>query len=185
MSRTRAMSRSRALRFGLVSAWMLGLVAWSAPARADTVVGADLSYVHPFEDHTNGGYAVGLRLGQRLDLKLLTVTGELAGDYNDFGGALDPRVMRGMIGARAAVGAILRPTAFAHAGVGHLWGDQVAGYADSRTAFTFDLGLGLDLTIIPLVNLGVHLAYNNLVGSRGDGSLEWLTTGVHADLVLP
>jgi hypothetical protein len=38
----------------------------------------------------------------------------------------------------------------------------LSGIDLSRNAFTFDAGAFLDFTLLPILNLGVHAAYNHL-----------------------
>jgi hypothetical protein len=53
----------------------------------------------------------------------------------------------------------------------------------SRTGLTYDFGLFLDFTLLPLLNLGVHAAYDRMVGGA-DPAFHWLTFGAHAELIL-
>ena len=68
---------------------------------------------------------------------------------------------------------------FAHAGVGRLsLPEPVASL--SYTAFTYDVGGFLDFTLLPVVNIGVHAAYNHLnAGSDSASSFQWATLGGH------
>ena len=43
-------------------------------------------------------------------------------------------------------------------------------------ALTWDLGLALDLAILPLVDVGLHAAYNGL---ETEEALQWWSAGVH------
>jgi hypothetical protein len=125
---------------------------------------------------SGGGGAI--RLGQELDLFLVSLTPELGGSYHAFNGYADNKLYAGFLGGRLGFGKIIEPSIFAHVGVGHLSGEQ------ARTAPIMDGGLALDLTILPLIDLGVHGAYNVLF-PRGDGStLDFYTLGAHAALVL-
>ena len=47
-----------------------------------------------------------------------------------------------------------------------------------------DAGLALDFTLLPLIDLGVHGAYNTMFPRDDGSSLEFLTLGAHAALVL-
>lgn len=152
---------------------------WLVPARADTILGIDADYVVPVdEDNLDPGYGFALRGGPRLDLKLLTLTAEMMGTMRKFEGSLGPRVYEGKVGARLGVGAIVRPNVFGHVGLGHARFPE--GY-DNRTELAADFGLGLDFTVLPLMNLGVHGAYNFLGDSP---SLDWATLGGHVEFVL-
>jgi len=125
---------------------------------------------------SGGGGAV--RLGQEFDLFLVSLTPELGGSYHGFGGGGDTKLYTGFLGGRLAVGKIIEPSLFAHLGVGRLEG------IETRTAPVMDGGLAIDLTLLPLIDLGVHGAYNVML-PRDDGSaLKYMTLGAHAALVL-
>jgi hypothetical protein len=79
---------------------------------------------------------------------------------------------------------VIRPSVFAHVGVGHLRYDvPITGDREGRTNVTGDAGLALDFTLIPLLDLGVHGAYNVLAGGENSDSFSWLQAGVHATFV--
>jgi hypothetical protein len=61
---------------------------------------------------------------------------------------------------------------FAHVGVGH-----AAVPVDAFTGLALDLGLTLDLTLIPGIDLGVHGAYDSI--AAGEESLDWYRLGAH------
>lgn len=127
---------------------------------------------------TKSGGGGALRIGQELDLFLISLTPELGGSYHAFGGDDETRIYKGFLGGRLAIGKIVEPSIFAHAGVA-----RVQGF-ESRTAPTLDGGLALDFTLLPLIDLGVHGAYNVILPRDDDSSLEFVTLGAHAALVL-
>jgi hypothetical protein len=130
------------------------------------------------EPGTSAGGGGALRIGQELDLVLISLTPEVGGSYHTFGGADKTRLYAGFVGGRLAVGKVIEPAIFGHVGVGHVQGFE------SRTAPLVDGGLALDFTLLPLIDLGVHGAYN-VMFPRNDGSaLEFVTLGAHAALVL-
>jgi hypothetical protein len=159
------------------------LLAFSRPAAADTIVGVDLNFNNAIgEEDADSGAGVDVYFGPRLDLTILTLTTELTGGFHDFGGDYDPAVYRLMGGGRIGIGAIIRPSIFAHVGVGHLRFDEPFGDGrDGRTNVAGDLGAALDFTILPLVDLGVQGSYNVVGG--GDEPFEWLQAGVHVTFV--
>lgn len=127
---------------------------------------------------TKSGGGGALRLGQEFDLFLVSLTPELGGSYHAFGGNDETKLYSGFLGGRLAIGKIVEPSIFGHLGVAH-----VAGL-ESRTAPIMDGGLAVDFTLLPLIDLGVHGAYN-VMFPRDDGSaLKFLTLGAHAALVL-
>ena len=127
---------------------------------------------------TKSGGGGALRIGQELDLFLISLTPEVGGSYHAFGGDDETRTYGGFVGGRLAIGKIIEPSIFAHAGVA-----RVQGF-ESRTAPTLDGGLALDFTLLPLIDLGVHGAYNVIFPREDGSSLEFVTLGAHAALVL-
>jgi hypothetical protein len=128
---------------------------------------------------TKAGGGGALRLGQEFDLLLISLTPEFGGSYHAFGGNDETKLYTGFLGGRLAIGKIVEPSLFAHVGVGH-----VKGLEETRTAPVMDGGLAIDFTLLPLIDLGVHGAYNVML-PRDDGSaLKYVTLGAHAALVL-
>ena len=73
---------------------------------------------------------------------------------------------------------VLRPGVYAHVVVGHLNTDLPNV---SHTDFSYDVGAFLEFTVLPILNIGVHAAYNRLTGDPLP--LEWATVGGHVALV--
>jgi opacity protein-like surface antigen len=161
-------------------------VAWPSSAAAETVIGVDLNFNDSIAgDDSDTGAGVDVYFGPRLDLTILTLTTELTGGFHDFNGPLDPTAYRVMAGGRLGVGVIIRPSIFAHGGVGYLrFDDPIGGERDGRTAFAGDLGLALDFTILPLVDLGIQGSYNVIGGNDRYDAFDWLQAGVHITFVL-
>jgi hypothetical protein len=147
-----------------LAASLLGVVAVLSP-----VGGID-------EPGVDAGAGGALRLGQELDLILLSLTPEVGASYHTFGGAFEPTHTSGFVGARLSFGKVLEPGVFAHVGVGHL---SVEG--GSETAPALDAGVSLDLTLLPVIDLGAHAAYDALLVSDAD-AFDWYRFGVHAAL---
>jgi hypothetical protein len=127
---------------------------------------------------TNSGGGGAVRLGQEFDLFLVSLIPELGGGYHAFGGDDETKLYSGFLGGRLAIGKVVEPSVFAHLGVGH-----VSGF-ESRTAPIMDVGLAIDFTLLPLINLGLHGAYNMMFPRDNGSSLEFVTLGAHAALVL-
>lgn len=173
----------------LIGLGLLGaaaVVAWPAPAAAQTTLGVDLSYNDVVDEAgTNAGAGVDIYFGPRLDLAVIALTTELSGGFHDFGGALEPTVYRGMIGGRFGVSVVVRPSVFAHAGVGHLRYDELIGAGrDGRTNVAMDLGAALDFTVLPLIDLGIQASYNSIFGGESSTAFEWVQAGAHVTFVL-
>lgn len=164
----------------------LGLAMWPSTAAAQTTIGVDLSFNDAVDQaNTDAGAGIDVYFGPRLDLAILTLTTELSAGYHDFGGVAEPTVYRGLAGGRLGVGFVIRPSVFAHVGVGHLRYDELIGSGrDGRTNFAGDLGLALDFTLLPLVDVGVQGSYNMVSGSDDEDAFEWLQAGAHVTFVL-
>jgi hypothetical protein len=166
----------------------LSLLLVTEPCRADTSLAADLEWATATAEEIDTGTGGALRLGQRLDAKLVVLTGELGGSYHSFSGGPAPRVYRGFAGARLAVGALIRPFVYAHGGVGRAAFDRYtpapSAYPTSgHTGFTYDAGGGLALTLLPLLNVGVHAGYTSLLGGADVRDVNWVALGLDAELV--
>jgi len=159
-------------------------VATSRSAHAETVIAGDLDFVVPIDqpDAISSGGGFGFRLGQQLHLPALAITPEIGFNYAGFDGGV--KTYRGIAGLRLGVGEIFRPGVFAHAGIGRLSVDVPSGVPDpSYTAFTFDAGVFLDFTLLPILNIGAHAAYNRQAGSDDLDAFQWAALGAHAALV--
>lgn len=178
---------TRGLRplFAGASVAALALVTWPRSAAAQTTLGIDLSFNDAVDQSdTDAGAGIDVYFGPRLDLAILQLTTELAGGYHDFGGQLEPTVYRALAGGRLGVGFGIRPSVFAHLGVGHLRYDEVLGTGrEGRTNFAGDLGLALDFTVLPLVDLGIQGSYNLVAGGEDEDAFEWYQAGVHVTFV--
>jgi hypothetical protein len=173
---------------GLIAvAWSLG----AAPARADTTIAGDLDLNVPLSVEkisTGGGF--GIRIGQEFHVPLLAINPEVGFTYASFSDQGTPVVYRGIVGARLGVGELFRFGVMAHVGFGHLSWTKPEGVPASidlsHFGFTYDAGIFLEFTALPLLNIGVHAAYNRL-SKKNDASVDpfqWMQLGVHLTLVL-
>jgi hypothetical protein len=168
---------------------MLAGVCWSGSAAAANTLGIDLSFNDSTRDSRYGsdtGAGVDIFFGPRMDLGLVALTTELDAGFHDFGGPADPTVYRGMAGGRLAIGAVIRPSVFAHIGVGNLRWNVLPGLSDerdSRTNLATDLGAALDFTLLPLVDLGLQLSYNSIRGGADTPAFDWAQVGAHVIFV--
>lgn len=175
----------RALRHAATLASLAALTAgislWSRPAAAESTLGVDLSFNDANDLADTNGPGVDVYFGPRMNLTLLVLTTEISLGFHDFGGEMDPTVYRAMAGGRLGVGAVIRPSVFAHIGVGHLrYDDPFADDGRSgRTNVGADLGAALDFTVIPAVDLGLQLSYNVVAGNNDDPAFDWMQAGAH------
>jgi hypothetical protein len=123
----------------------------------------------------SSGLGAGLRLGYELDAILLSITPEVGGDFHAFGGDLAPTALRGFAGGRLALGVGVRPNVFGHVGLA-----SISNRNDgTRSSSTWDAGLGLDFTLLPLLDLGVHAAYVAVPGTVEGPTNRWVAAGLH------
>jgi hypothetical protein len=153
---------------------------WAAPAAAGPRLALDLNYAGGIDEPGIGkGTGGALRFGQELDLIAVSLTGELGVSYHTFSGELDPSHYGGFVGGRLGFGKILEPSIYAHVGVGRLNLDAIDVH---DTGPEFEFGLALDLTVLPLIDIGVHAAYD-LQKLDGGANFDWYKVGAHAALV--
>jgi hypothetical protein len=169
------------LTAAVLSAWTLQV----SSARADTTIGADLDMHVPLQiNNVSTGAGFGIRLGQELHLPLVSVNPEIGFTYASFSKDAPPKIYRGIAGIRLGVGELLRVGVLGHVGFGHVsWAPTSHDY--SHSGLTYDIGLFLELTALPLLNVGIHGAYNRITADDDQSEkLHWLQLGVHATLVL-
>jgi hypothetical protein len=144
-------------------------------------IALDLEYAGGISnDYIEGGGGGALRIGSEHDLILVTLIPELSLGYHSFSGVgrYEAKSYTGMLGGRIRFLKILEPGIFAHAGIGHI--DDY----ESHTGFAMDVGATLDFTLLPLIDLGVHAAWNRVFETSDHDGLSYGTTGFHVALVL-
>jgi hypothetical protein len=177
----------RMVRKGLLPIAAL-LCAWTmqtGSAQASTTIGLDLDLQVPIEINnvsTGGGF--GIRLGQELHLPLISINPEFAFTYASFSKDDPPKVYRGVAGGRIGFGELIRFGVLAHIGFGYVnW--EPAPDDWSHTGLTYDAGAFFEVTALPLLNIGVHAAYNRIAAAdEQEDILHWLSMGAHVTLVL-
>ena len=163
----------------------LALTFTAAPSQAEIAIAADLDFAIPVDSDAESGGGFGIRLGYQLKVTEVFLTPELAFTYHAFSGDFDPTVYRGLAGLRLGIGKIIRPGVFGHLGIGRFAID--VPFLDdidiSHTAFTYDIGAFLEFVLLPLLNLGVHAAYNHINSGNHAPGFQWVTLGAQAALV--
>jgi hypothetical protein len=164
------------------------LCAWTlqaGSAHASTTIGADIDMHVPISvNDVNTGAGFGIRLGQELHLPLISLNPEFAFYYASFTKDAPPTVYRGVAGGRVGIGELLRFGVLAHVGFGYVdWEPLPDDY--SHTGLTYDAGIFLELTALPLLNVGVHATYNRIASADNQPeTLHWMSLGLHATVVL-
>lgn len=179
---TSSRCRSLALRIlpALLAATTLLVGARSAHAKSGTAIGVDIDYTNGIEEsEVSGGTGFNVRLGYKLDLAVLQLTPEIGGAYHTFAGNAGAKLSQGIVGGRVSFLKVLEPGVYAHLGYGHLSSDLGQG----RSGATADAGLTLDLTILPLIDVGVHGGYNGVLKSGDYRAFDSYVLGVHGALI--
>lgn len=173
------------------SSMVLGLLLGAAPAHASSgegddgdgwarfMLGLDLDYAYAIDEEsiTSGGGGA-LRVGAELDLILITLIPEGYFSHHAFDG-LDASVTTGKVGGRLRIGKILEPGLFAHVGIASLSAGGV-----SNAAPAFDGGFTLDLTLLPLIDIGAHATYSAVFATEDSNAFHYALFGLHAALVI-
>jgi hypothetical protein len=150
--------------------------------RGGFMLALDLDYASAFTpDLIENGGGGALRIGTEHDLFLVTLIPELTLDYHTFGADTrdNATIVTGKVGGRIRFLKIVEPGIFAHIGIGNIGGDNKY----SHLGAAFDAGVTVDLTIIPLIDIGLHASWNRLFGGYDSGT-SYGVTGAHVALVL-
>ena len=163
----------------VLAATLLLFTSHEALASSGTALGVDIDYAHGIsEPGVTNGTGFNVRLGYKLDLLLAQLTPEVGGGYHTFAGTANATFSQGIVGGRLAFGKILEPGVYAHLGYGHVVEGTIG-----RSGATLDGGLTLDLTLLPLLDLGVHAGYDGLLATGGYPAFDTYVLGVHGALV--
>lgn len=163
-----------------LSLWGLGaFLTWSEPSHASVPFSVDANYAKPLlVDNATYGFGGQLRFGPRLDLKILTLDSEIvAGGVGFYDANGDPAAQsfHGLLGPRLGILWGLRPSVYSHLGIGHTNFEM----ANSQTSLAGDLGLALDITFLPVIDIGGQAAWNFVAGDTQSPQTQYLTAGVH------
>lgn len=129
----------------------------------------------------DSGGGAGIRIGLERDYFLVTMIPEIQLNYHRLNANTpdDAVISAAKVGGRIRFFKIIEPGIFAHAGLANIAGDRIY----EHTGIAFDAGFTLDLTILPLVDIGLHTAWNRVFGDDRSG-LSYVTAGAHVALVL-
>ena len=156
-------------------------LAWSENAAAENTLGVAVDFADGVDQSgTASGAGAEVYFGPRMNLVLIDLTTELNGGFHTFGGDFDPAMYKLTAGGRFAIDLVIRPSVFAHIGVGHLrYNDLLTGDREGRTNLAGDLGVALDLSLIPHIDFGLHGSYNVLAGGANSDAFKWYQAGAH------
>ncbi len=146
------------------------------------MVAIDFDYASAMQhDLVREGGGGALRVGSEIDLLLVSLIPEVTFDFHDFGARTrnHAQLLTGKLGGRIRFFKVIEPGLFAHLGLGTLSGDR----RYSHIGAALDMGVTLDLTILPFIDLGLHAAWNRVFGGY-DSGLSYGTSGFHVALVL-
>jgi hypothetical protein len=165
---------SNLLRLGSIAAIAAVSISFSPPAHAESKLSIDAGAAFPSGSGNDDGFGLGLRYGHEWDLAIISLVPELGVGYHAFSGRNDADAVTVVGGGRIAIGFVLEPSVYAHAGVGH-----VAMDTNSFTSLAYDVGAALDLTVIPWVAFGPHLTLAGVAGNEDRPAFSWLELGGH------
>ncbi|HET7543615.1 MAG TPA: hypothetical protein VFK05_27270 [Polyangiaceae bacterium] len=164
----------------LLATTFVFLAAGSAHAKSGTAIGVDIDYTNGIEEPSvSSGTGFNVRLGYKLDLKLLQLTPEVGGAFHTFSGDAGAKLAQGIVGGRLSFLKVLEPGVYAHLGYGHLSGN----IGEGRSGATADVGLTLDLTFLPLIDFGVHGGYNAMLKKGDYPAFDSYVVGLHGALI--
>jgi hypothetical protein len=163
-----------------------GALTWAKPASAEFAVGLDVNHneaIDQFETGKGGG--VDVRVGPRIPWWLLQITPELSAGLHDFGSFMSPTVLRTLVGGKIALDVGVKPTVFAHLGVGRLRYDSYESSArDAWTGVASDVGAAIDFNVLPMLDVGMQGSYNVVGAGLNRTSFDWIQFGGHVTVVL-
>lgn len=149
----------------------------------DIAIAVDLDYATAIESFGASGAGFGIRTGLQLHVPFVVLTPEIGFTHHRFGGDGEPSISRGILGMRAAIGEIFRLGAFGHIAYASL--DAEPPYSlEARSGLSYDLGIFFDFTLLPLFDIGVHAAYNQVTADGALDAFHFVTAGAHVALIL-
>lgn len=147
-------------------------------AQAQKQFSVDVEAALPANDGHDDGWGLGARVGHKWDLVLVSLTPEIGFNYHTFGGPPDAEAFAVVAGGRIGIGFVIEPSAFLHAGIGHVgYNTPVGDYG--RTSLAYEGGLALDLTLLPVIDIGAHAALAGIAGDADEDAFSWLAIGGH------
>jgi hypothetical protein len=155
------------------------------PATAGPQIGLEFDLAIPLgdtADEVDLGWGIGGRAGFGLPIPALDFALEAIFEYASFpieGFDASANAIRVGAGVRLGLPLPYVPKLFAHLGYGDV--SREFGPIDgSDDGLTWDVGLASDLLSLPLISVGLHIAYKSiLVGDDDSSDFNWLGLGLH------
>lgn len=153
------------------------------PAAADVAIGAEAGMSIVTRDlgrDSKIGFGFAGRLGYDIDLSVLHLIPEIKVAFDRSPLVEDVNTLRPMVGVRASIGIMaIAIVGFAHVGYGFPLGasDQV-----EANGMVYEVGGGIDLTTLPLVDIGIWGAFNSI--RRGEPTYDWVSIGAQLTLTI-
>mgnify|MGYP001942562485 CR=1 FL=1 len=137
---------------------------------------------------TSSGEAtsVSLRAGYQLPTPGLRIIPEVKAGLIRFGedglgnSAQEIRSMRA--GLKVGLPGFISPAIYGHVGYGKLTGVEDT-FPTIASGTTYDAGLALDLTLLPMINLGIHAGVNGMIDENRSETLRWYDAGAHIEVI--
>ena len=150
----------------------------TSEASAHDEIAVDVEAAWADDPNEASGVGAGLRAGHVWDIAIITITPEIGASYHDFDGAADPTAWDIKAGGRFGIDLLIEPSVYAHAGLGH-FGYDLPGGDVSHTGLGYDFGAALDITVLPVIDFGVHATVAGISGNDSVDPFSWFALGGH------
>ncbi len=179
----------RMLVYGVGALLIVGVVSMSAPAQAsDLVLGVETSAgtSTPGSENVVGTHTSwGVRVGVALPVPVLRIVPEgrlsIMSAQRELPGSPVVELQSARFGGKLGLEGPVSPFVYGHMGWTRLAGGVVVLGGESL-ARSYDAGLGLDVTFIPVVSLGATVGTQWMDLQQGAEPLSWLEAGVHLEI---
>lgn len=162
----------------IFTASLLTAITLVSRADAQDQISVDVEAAWADDPQNESGFGVGLRAGHVWDIAVLELTPEFGASYHDFDGAPNASAWNIMAGGRFGIDLLIQPSIYAHAGVGH-FGYDLPEREVSHTSLGYDVGVALDLTLLPVVDFGAHATLAGIAGNEEVDPFSWVAIGGH------
>jgi hypothetical protein len=160
------------------AAALFATLALSSTAQAQNQIAVDVEAAWADDPEDDSGFGVGVRAGHVWDIAVLELTPEFGASYHDFDGAPNASAWNLMAGGRFGIDLLIQPSIYAHAGLGH-FGYDLPEREVSQTSLAYDVGVALDLTLLPVIDFGAHATLAGIAGDDNVDPFSWLAIGGH------